>query len=69
VNHRDAPAAFAAFDHLATMVAIVAVDGTCVFANSSCENVLGLSRRRVQRASVFSSLGLLVDVRTPQHSG
>jgi len=53
VNHRDAPAAFAAFDHLATMVAIVAVDGTCVFANSSFENVLGLSRRSVQRGSVF----------------
>ena len=44
---------FAAFDHLATMVAIVAVDGTCVFANSSFENVLGLSRRSVQRGSVF----------------
>ena len=53
MNQRDAPAAFAAFDHLATMVAIVAIDGSCVFANASFENVLGLSRRSVQRGSVF----------------
>ena len=45
--------AYAAFDHLATMVAIVAIDGTCVFANASFENVLGLSRRSVLRGSVF----------------
>jgi two-component system nitrogen regulation sensor histidine kinase GlnL len=45
--------AFAAFDHLATMVAIVGVDGQCVFANASFESVLGLSRRSVQRGLVF----------------
>ncbi|HKX44950.1 MAG TPA: nitrogen regulation protein NR(II) [Burkholderiaceae bacterium] len=51
---RDAAsAAYAAFDHLATMVAIVDIAGICVFANASFENVLGLSRRSVQRSSVF----------------
>ena len=48
-----AAAAYSAFDHLATMVAVVGVDGSCVFANSSFENVLGLSRRNVQRSTVF----------------
>ena len=46
-------AAYAAFDHLATMVAVVSPDGRCVFANASFENVLGLSRRSVQRGSLF----------------
>jgi two-component system, NtrC family, nitrogen regulation sensor histidine kinase GlnL len=49
----DAGAAYASFDHLATMVAVVTFDGRCVFANASFENVLGLSRRSVQRGSVF----------------
>lgn len=49
----DAAQAYAAFDHLATMVAVVTPDGRCVFANASFENVLGLSRRSVQRGSVF----------------
>jgi two-component system, NtrC family, nitrogen regulation sensor histidine kinase GlnL len=52
-----APAAgsapYAAFDHLATMVAVVSTEGRCVFANASFESVLGLSRRNVQRGSVF----------------
>ena len=48
-----AAAGYAAFDHLATMVAVVGIDGQCVFANASFENVLGLSRRSVQRGSVF----------------
>ena len=46
-------AGYAAFDHLATMVAVVSVEGQCVFANASFESVLGLSRRNVQRGSVF----------------
>jgi two-component system nitrogen regulation sensor histidine kinase GlnL len=50
---RQADTAYAAFDHLATMVAVVTADGRCVFANASFENVLGLSRRSVQRGSVF----------------
>jgi two-component system, NtrC family, nitrogen regulation sensor histidine kinase GlnL len=45
--------AYAAFDHLATMVAVISEDGQCVFANASFESVLGLSRRSVQRGSVF----------------
>jgi two-component system nitrogen regulation sensor histidine kinase GlnL len=44
---------FAAFDHLATMVAVVNETGQCVFANASFENILGLSRRSVQRGSLF----------------
>jgi two-component system nitrogen regulation sensor histidine kinase GlnL len=44
---------FAAFDHLATMVAVVTESGQCLFANASFENVLGLSRRSVQRGSLF----------------
>lgn len=35
------------------MVAIVTPEGDCVFANSSFENVLGLSRRSLSRGSVF----------------
>ena len=44
---------YAAFDHLATMVAVVGTEGQCVFANASFESVLGLSRRSVQSSSVF----------------
>jgi two-component system nitrogen regulation sensor histidine kinase GlnL len=43
----------AAFDYLATMVAIVRPDGLCVFANAAFEHVLGLSRRSVLRGSLF----------------
>ncbi|MBX3605061.1 MAG: PAS domain-containing sensor histidine kinase [Piscinibacter sp.] len=35
------------------MVAVVTPEGRCVFANASFENVLGLSRRSVQRGSLF----------------
>jgi two-component system nitrogen regulation sensor histidine kinase GlnL len=45
--------AFAALDHLATMVAVVDADGRCVFANAAFENVLGLARRSVLRAPLF----------------
>ena len=53
---RPAPppvAAFSALDHLATMVAIVHVDGRCLFANAAFEHVLGLSRRSVLRGSLY----------------
>ncbi len=47
-------APYDAFDHLATMVAVVrSEDGRCLFANASFENVLGLSRRSVLRGSLF----------------
>jgi two-component system nitrogen regulation sensor histidine kinase GlnL len=47
------PSIYAAFDHLATMIAVVAESGQCVFANASFENVLGLSRRSVLRGPLF----------------
>lgn len=45
--------AYAAFDHLASMVAVVGPQGDCIFANAAFEQVLGLARRSVQRATVF----------------
>jgi two-component system nitrogen regulation sensor histidine kinase GlnL len=53
VRPSDSAQAFAAFDHLATMVAVISDAGVCLFANASFENVLGLSRRSVQRGSLF----------------
>jgi two-component system nitrogen regulation sensor histidine kinase GlnL len=44
---------YLAFDHLATMVAVVNAEGRCVFANAAFENVLGLSRRSVLGESLF----------------
>ena len=49
----DDEAGHAALDLLATMVALVTPEGECIFANSSFENVLGLSRRSMSRGSVF----------------
>ena len=49
----DAVTVYAAFDHLATMVAVTSPEGRCLFANASFESVLGLSRRSVLRGSVF----------------
>ena len=42
---------FAAFDHLATMVAVVRSDGQCLRANSALENTIGVSRRTLQRGN------------------
>ncbi|HEX5357666.1 MAG TPA: nitrogen regulation protein NR(II) [Aquabacterium sp.] len=42
-----------AFDHLATMVAVIEPDGRCLFANAVFEEVLGLSRRSVMRESIY----------------
>jgi two-component system nitrogen regulation sensor histidine kinase GlnL len=47
------PADFAAFDQLATMVALVRTDGSCRFVNAAFETVLGLSRRSMLRGSLF----------------
>ncbi|MBV8605426.1 MAG: PAS domain-containing protein [Pelomonas sp.] len=44
---------FAALDWLSTMVAVVRVDGECVFANEAFENTLGLSRRAIRRSNLF----------------
>ena len=43
----------AAFDQLATMVAIVHPQGQCLLANSALEDALGLSRRALQRSDAF----------------
>lgn len=44
---------FQALDLLATMVAVVAPDGRCQFANAAFENVIGLSRRSVLKRDWF----------------
>ncbi len=46
----------AAFDQLATMVALVESDGHCRAANSALEDTLGVSRRSLQRSNVFDWL-------------
>ena len=47
---------FDAFDQLAIMVAVVSPDGHCLLANSTLENVIGVSRRALQRGSVLDWL-------------
>jgi len=47
------PPAHAGLDLLATMVALVTPEGECEFANSSFENVLGLSRRSMSKTPFF----------------
>jgi two-component system nitrogen regulation sensor histidine kinase GlnL len=49
----DDAAGHAALDLLATMVAVVTPEGECIFANSSFENALALSRRNMSRGSVY----------------
>ncbi len=44
--------AYAAFDHLATMVAVVDQTGAVLFANSRFESTLGLSRRAMLRKPI-----------------
>ncbi len=45
-----------AFDQLATMVVLVAPDGRCLLANSALENLVGVSRRTLQRGNVLDWL-------------
>ncbi len=52
-NAGAAAAGFEPFDQLATMVALVTPDGRCMQANSALENVVGVSRRALQRSNVF----------------
>jgi two-component system, NtrC family, nitrogen regulation sensor histidine kinase GlnL len=49
-------AGYEAFDQLATMVAVASPEGQCLLANSTLENVMGQSRRTLQRGSVFDWL-------------
>ncbi len=46
-----AQARFQAFDLLATLVAVVAYDGSVLFANAALEDALGLSRRAIEGSS------------------
>jgi len=49
------PAHYAqAFDLLATLVAVVRTDGVVVFANAALEDVMGVSRRTIEGASLSS---------------
>jgi two-component system nitrogen regulation sensor histidine kinase GlnL len=50
------PPGLEAYDQLATMVALAGPDGRCLLANSVIENTLGISRRSLQRGSVFEWL-------------
>jgi len=43
-----APGRYQAFDLLATLVAVVATDGTVLYANAALEDALGSSRRTIQ---------------------
>jgi len=52
----DERAGFEALDLLATMVAIVQVDGTCLVANSALEGGIGLPRRTLTRGNVLDWL-------------
>jgi two-component system nitrogen regulation sensor histidine kinase GlnL len=56
VSGSAALAGFEPFDQLASMVAVVTPDGRCLLANSALENVLGVSRRALQRGSLFDWL-------------
>ena len=44
---------YTAFDHLATLVAVVEPDGHCVFANSVLEDVIGVARRKLVLGSIY----------------
>jgi two-component system nitrogen regulation sensor histidine kinase GlnL len=50
---QEGEAAWAALDLLATMVAIVELDGNCLFANAMLESVVGLSRRTLTSRSLL----------------
>jgi two-component system nitrogen regulation sensor histidine kinase GlnL len=44
----SAASRFQAFDLLATLVAVVHVDGDVLFANAALEDALGISRRTIE---------------------
>ena len=56
MNDDKTLAGFDAFDQLASMVMLVAPDGRCLNANSALENVVGVSRRALQRGNVLDWL-------------
>ncbi len=50
-GHAAAAGAYEALDLLATMVAVVDAEGGCEYANSSLEDMLGISRRTITRSA------------------
>lgn len=50
---RATQASFAAFDLLTSMVAVIAADGRCRFANAAFETHLGLSRRAMLGSELY----------------
>jgi two-component system nitrogen regulation sensor histidine kinase GlnL len=56
VSELASPPGLEAYDQLATMVALTRSDGRCLLANAVIENTLGISRRTLQRGSVFDWL-------------
>ncbi len=46
---------FAAFDLLATLVAVVRSDGTVVFCNAALEDAMGISRRQIESSNFANS--------------
>ncbi|KPF48595.1 histidine kinase [beta proteobacterium AAP121] len=60
-------AAFAAFDQLATMVALSGPDGRCLQANSALENLMGISRRTLTRSSLLDWLADPTQLRETLH--
>jgi two-component system, NtrC family, nitrogen regulation sensor histidine kinase GlnL len=59
------PARYQALDLLATLVAVVAADGSVLFANSALEDALGISRRAIEGSSFPQSF---TDPRALQHA-
>ena len=62
---------FAAFDLLATLVAVVRSDATVLFANSALEDAMGLSRRSIEGlpfTSCFTEPGILSHALEGAHS-
>jgi two-component system, NtrC family, nitrogen regulation sensor histidine kinase GlnL len=56
VNDAAPASGLDAFDLLATMVALARPDGRCLMANFALESTVGVSRRTLQRGSVFDWL-------------
>jgi two-component system nitrogen regulation sensor histidine kinase GlnL len=58
---------FEAFDHLATMVAVVHPQGALLWANSALENAVGISRRTLQRGSLLDWVADAAPLRDTLH--
>lgn len=52
-NRNRTSSSFEAFDHLATMVAVLDREGRCEHVNAAFESTLGLPRRALQGSSAF----------------